>query len=101
LSLPIAVRTVRPQEAGPFTGRTRDISARGVYFVINRELPPGSEVEFTLTLPADVLVRVEGRVVRTEKKRENEIERIGVGAVIVRYNYRAGGVQLALSSPRS
>ena len=78
-------------QAEPFSGRTRDISVRGVYFTIDRELLPGSGFDFTLTLPAgitsgsQVLVRAQARVARVEKKGENGKGRVGVAAVIVKY----------------
>jgi hypothetical protein len=53
LSLPIEVLTVLPEQAGPLRGRTRDVSTAGVYFIIDQEFTPGSELEFTLTLPAE------------------------------------------------
>jgi c-di-GMP-binding flagellar brake protein YcgR len=96
LALPIAVHTAQPRQAGPLIGRTRDISTRGVYFTIEWGFIPGSEIEFTLTLPGklahgkEAFVRCEGKVVRTEKRRENETERIGVAAVIVSYDLVRG-----------
>ena len=79
-------------QAEPFSGRTRDISARGVYFTIDRELLPGSGFDFTLTLPAGIIhgsqdsfVCAQGKVVRVEKKGENGKERVGVAAVIVKH----------------
>ena len=92
LSLPIAVRTVPPQRADPLIGRTRDISTCSLYFTIDREFMPGSKLDLTLTLPAEltpgteVFVRVHGKVVRAEKNRGKGIEYIGVAAVIERYD---------------
>ncbi len=91
LSLPLAVRPLTPRQAAPLRGRTRDISTGGIYFTIDQEFTPGSELAFTLILPAEltngteVLVCSQGQVVRTEKKMENGVERVGVAAVIGRY----------------
>ena len=92
LSLPVAVRSVPSQQDEPVDGRTRDISARGLYFTIDREVNPGSVLDLALTLPAELtqgtelLVRARCKVVRAEKKREEGIERMGVAAVIQRYD---------------
>ncbi len=91
LSLPIEVRAVLPVQAGPLRGRTRDVSTAGVYFIIDQEFTPGSELEFALTLPAeithgtDVFIHARGKVVRSEKKTEDRAERAGVAASIEKY----------------
>jgi hypothetical protein len=80
------------KEVDPRNGQTRDISTRGVYFMIEEDLAPGSELDFTLTLPAEitrgteVFVRAHGRIVRTEKKTEDGHVRMGVAAVIEKYD---------------
>ncbi len=90
LSLPITVRA-GPEQAGPRSGRTRDVSPRGVYFMIDQGLPLGSKLQFSLTLPAkitrgtEVVVWARGRVVRAEKKMENEIEHVGLAVTIDQY----------------
>lgn len=90
LSLPITVRA-GPEQAGPRSGRTRDISPRGVYFMTDQEFPLGSKLHFNLTLPAkitrgtEVVVRAQGRVVRAEKKMENETEHVGLAVTIDQY----------------
>ncbi len=74
LSLPVVVRGPQQKQAVPRDGKTRDISTRGVYFTIDQDLTPGSELDFTLTLPAEitrgteVFIRAHGKVVRIEKK---------------------------------
>jgi c-di-GMP-binding flagellar brake protein YcgR len=92
LSLPVEVRSVLKWQAEPFSGWTRDISARGIYFTIDRGLLLGSGFDFTLTLPAEIthgsqdsFLRAQGKVVGVEKKRENGKERVGVAAVIVKH----------------
>ncbi|MGB0035435.1 MAG: PilZ domain-containing protein [Candidatus Acidiferrales bacterium] len=96
LSLPVNVRTPITREPGAHSGQTRDISTRGVYFTMHKDLTPGTELDFTLTLPAEitrgteVFVRAHGRVVRIDKRRDEEHETIGIAAVIERYDIIRG-----------
>lgn len=96
LSLPVNVRLLINREPGSHSGHTRDISTRGVYFMMHKELSPGTELDFTLTLPAEitrgseVFVRAHGRVVRVDKRRDDDHETIGVAAVIERYDIIRG-----------
>src|SRR5260370_3781995 len=91
LSLPIIIRVPTERVADSQTGKTRDVSTRGVYFVLDQDLEPGSELDITLTLPAeithgsDVLVRALGQEVRVEKRTEDGSPRMGVAAGICRY----------------
>lgn len=91
LSLPVVVRGGQP-EVDPHNGQTRDISTRGVYFLIDEDLSEGSELDFTLTLPAEitqgteVFVRAHGKVVRVERKQNHDGSRMGVAAVIEKYD---------------
>lgn len=91
LSLPVIVRS----PAGPVetrNGQTRDISTRGVYFTIEENVAPGAELDFMLTLPAEithgteVFIRARGKVVRVDKKQEDGHQRLGVAAVIQKYD---------------
>ncbi len=92
LSLPVVVRGAQQATPDPRNGKTRDISTRGVYFTIDEDMAPGSELDFTLTLPAEitrgteVFVRAHGKVVRIEKKQEDGSTRMGVAAVIEKYD---------------
>ena len=96
LSLPILIRMPATQVIGPPNGKTRDISTRGLYFVIDQDLKAGSELDITLTLPSEitrgsaVLVRATGKVVRVERRKEDESDRLGVAAVIERYDIVRG-----------
>ncbi len=92
LSLPVIIRVPVDQEVSSSrNGKTRDISTRGVYFTIDQEIGPGAELDITLTLPAEVtrgsevFIRAMGKVVRVDKKAEQGATRIGVAAVIERY----------------
>jgi hypothetical protein len=93
LSLPVNVSLPITRDPGPSDGQTRDISTRGVYFTTQKEFAPGAQVDFTLTLPAEitrgteVFVRIRGRVVRVDKRRDEDHERIGVATVIEQYEF--------------
>jgi c-di-GMP-binding flagellar brake protein YcgR len=96
LSLPVIIRMSAERVADTQKGKTRDVSTRGVYFVLDQDLEPGSELDMTLTLPAeithgsDVFVRALGKVVRVEKRMEDGSTRMGVAAVIERYDIIRG-----------
>lgn len=96
LSLPVHIRLPINREAASHNGQTRDISTRGVYFTLDREITPGTELDFTLTLPAEitqgteVFVRAHGKVVRMDKRTDDGHESIGVAAVIERYDIIRG-----------
>jgi hypothetical protein len=91
LSLPVIIRVPVEKEVSSRNGKTRDISTRGVYFTINEEMGAGAELDITLTLPAEVtrgsevFIRAMGKVVRVDKSPENSSDRVGVAAVIERY----------------
>ncbi len=96
LSLPVIIRVPIDKETSARNGKTRDISTRGVYFTIDHDLLAGAELDITLTLPAEitrgteVYVRAQGKVVRVERRPEGGSERVGVAAVIERYDIIRG-----------
>jgi hypothetical protein len=96
LSLPIIIRIPAERVADSQEGKTRDISTRGLYFVVEQDLAAGSELDITLTLPAEithgteVFVRALGKVLRVERRMEDGSERMGVAAVIERYDIIRG-----------
>jgi len=91
LSLPVIIRVPVDKETATRSGKTRDISTRGVYFTIDQDVDAGAELDITLTLPAEVtrgsevFIRAMGKVVRIDKKPEKDSSRVGVAAVIERY----------------
>jgi c-di-GMP-binding flagellar brake protein YcgR len=91
LSLPVIIRVPVDKEISSRNGKTRDISTRGVYFTIDEDLSDGAELDITLTLPSEVtsgsevFIRAMGKVVRVDKRPENGAPRVGVAAVIERY----------------
>jgi c-di-GMP-binding flagellar brake protein YcgR len=96
LTLPIIVRMPTERAIDTKNGKTRDISTRGLYFVIDQSLEAGSALDITLTLPgeithgSDVFIRATGKVVRIERKMEDGTTRMGVAAVIERYDIIRG-----------
>ena len=97
LSLPVIIRVPADRTPESQKGKTRDVSTRGVYFVLDQDLEAGSELDITLTLPAEithgseVFVRAQGKVVRVENRTEDDSTRMGVAAVIERYDIIRGG----------
>jgi len=95
-SLPILIRVPAKKGEDSQHGKTRDISTRGLYFVIDQNLEAGSELDLTLTLPSEVtrgsevFVRALGRVLRVEQRIEDGNTRMGVAAVIERYDILRG-----------
>jgi len=87
IKLPISVKS----KTGERHTETQNISANGVLFqMVDSEMPVGSMVDFTISLPADVVgaeahVRLDckGRVVRSFE----ESGRRGVGVVIDEYRF--------------
>jgi hypothetical protein len=87
----VIIRVPVEKDVASRSGKTRDISTRGVYFTIEQDLGAGAELDITLTLPAEVtrgsevFIRAMGKVVRVDKTPENGSARVGVAAVIERY----------------
>lgn len=86
IKLPVEVKS----ESGDQATETQNISANGVMFQVDTNMPVGSKVDFTISFPAEVVgsdkdVRVDcrGRVVRNF---EGEGRR-GVGVVIDEYHF--------------
>jgi hypothetical protein len=96
LSLPVMVRIPAQGLAETQSGRTRDISTKGLYFVIDQDVRAGSNLDIMLTLPREmtngeeVLVKASGKIVRVESRMEDGDERLGVAAVIERYDIMRG-----------
>lgn len=68
---PLALAVVLASDGGEFSAITRNVSANGVLFALDHELPVGLKINFSLRMPGavlgathDVLVHCAGRVVR-------------------------------------
>jgi len=77
-------------QGSSYSALTENISANGVLFAMDRDVPVGSMVDFTITLPAEVLgtrqnvqIDCRGRVVRSFEDRG----RRGVGVLIDEYHF--------------
>ena len=96
LSLPVMIRIPAQGFAGTQNGKTRDISTRGLYFVIDQDVRAGSDLDIMLTLPSemtqggDVMIKASGKVIRVEQRMEDGNARQGVAAVIERYDIMRG-----------
>src|ERR1700686_5274052 len=96
IKLPVALKSTSSQLDGAGSEKseekieTENISANGVLFRMDADVPVGSSVDFTLSLPADVVgaqadvqVDCRGRVVRSFE----DGGRRGVGVVIDEYRF--------------
>jgi hypothetical protein len=86
IKLPVSVKS----KSGDNVAETQNISANGVLFQVDSEMPVGSMVDFTISLPAEVVgaeanvqLDCRGRVVRNFE----EDGRRGVGVVIDEYRF--------------
>lgn len=88
LDLPIVVKFL---DDGTYevTGRTRDVSSRGVFFYMNSEVHEGESIDFVMTLPAEITltepIRVQctGKVVRVDRAADQQ----GVAVAIDQYDF--------------
>jgi hypothetical protein len=86
LHLPVELKSA----GGDCVAETQNISANGVLFAMDRDVPVGSLVDFTILLPGEVVgapsnvqIDCHGRVVRSFEDRG----RRGVGVVIDEYHF--------------
>ena len=93
IKLPMTVRWTSGTAIGEAQTESRDVSSRGVYFFLPKQVNHGSPVEIILTLPHEITlagpvrVRCLGRVHRTEGDGEGPA---GVVAEIHRYEFLRG-----------
>jgi PilZ domain len=93
MRLPLTVRWTTGAAVGETSTESRDVSSRGVYFFLSKDVKQGSAIEILLTLPNEITlagpvrVRCLGRVQRTEARDEGAI---GVVAAIERYEFLRG-----------
>src|SRR5215475_6821278 len=89
MSLPLRV-LAHDANSPELRASTRDVSYRGLYFLSEARFESGSEIDFILTLPqqmissGDVNIRCHGKVVRTE---QTENGKTGIAARIERYEF--------------
>jgi hypothetical protein len=88
MRLPAVVRLTGQSE---FQTETQNVSARGVFFYLDRPLPEGTACEVTLTFPPHITltdavrVRFTARVVRSESPLPSL--RVGTAAMIEDYEF--------------
>jgi hypothetical protein len=93
MRLPLTVRWTTGAAVGETSTESRDVSSRGVYFFLQKDVKEGSPVEILLTLPNEITlagpvrVRCLGRVQRTESR---DAGAVGVVAAIERYEFLRG-----------
>lgn len=87
---------VRLEGADEFQTETQNVSARGVFFYLDRAVAKGTPVEVTLTFPPHITltdavrVRFAARVIRVESPSPSL--RVGTAAMIEDYEFlRSGG----------
>ncbi len=95
MRLPLLVRWAGQEGRTVETSaETQDVSSRGLYFYVDKQLPPGSAVEIVLTLPTEITlagpvrVRCLGRIIRVEP--QNSTKKLGIAAEIDRYEFLRG-----------
>jgi hypothetical protein len=88
MRLPAIVRLDQDNE---FHTETQNVSARGVFFYLDKPLPPGTRCEVTLTFPPHITltdavrVRFTARVIRVESPLPSS--RVGTAAMIEDYEF--------------
>lgn len=87
----LPVRVLAKDANGPeLKAHTRDVSYRGLYFLTDARFEKGSQIDFIITLPhqiipaGDVSIRCHGQVVRVEKAEHGPH---GIAAKIERYEF--------------
>ncbi len=97
IKLPLTVRWTSGSAIGEAVTESKDVSSRGVYFSLPKEVRQGSPVEILLTLPHEITlagpvrVRCLGRVQRTSQEEDGEGRTaVGIVAAIERYEFLRG-----------
>jgi hypothetical protein len=90
IKLPMTVRWTSGSAIGEANTESKDVSSRGVYFFLPKDVKNGSPVEIVLTLPHEITlagpvrVRCLGRVQRNDAVQEGQA---GIVAQIERYEF--------------
>jgi PilZ domain-containing protein len=89
MTLPVRV-LAHDTHSPELRANTRDVSYRGLYFLTEAKFEDGTEIDFILTLPqqmisaGDVNIRCHGKVVRIEP---TDNGKTGIAARIERYEF--------------
>jgi PilZ domain-containing protein len=98
MKLPLKVRWTSDASPAEASTETQEVSSRGIYFFLPKDLKNGAPIEIVMTLPHEVTlagpvkVRCLGHVVRTDSVREQDI---GIAAAIERYEFLRNGESAA------
>ena len=90
IRLPLTVRWANESVVGEATTESREVSSRGLYFHLPRQLEADSQLEIVMVLPHEltqagpVCVRCQGRVLRS---RVEEPGKVGVAAAMEGYAF--------------
>lgn len=90
MKLPLTVRWTNESAIGEVITESKEVSSRGIYFLLPKEVKSGSPVEIVMTLPHEVTmagpvrVRCLGRILRTSVESGSSF---GVAAAIERYEF--------------
>jgi hypothetical protein len=90
MRLPASIR-INGDRNSEFLTETQNVSARGVFFYLDRLVDPGSRIDVTVTFPPHVTltdpvrVRFAARVIRVENPLPSA--RVGVAAMIEEYEF--------------
>ena len=90
MKLPLTVRWTSDAAVGEATTESKEVSSRGVFFTLPKDVKSGSAVEIVMTLPHEVTlagpvrVRCLGRILRTHVENETSV---GIAAAIERYEF--------------
>ena len=89
LSLPVEACGESPFKTQPIKGRTRNVSANGIYFVCDEACMAGQLLYITMKLPGDkldhadgIFLRVRCRVRRVEEMLQNGSKAFGIAVAL-------------------
>ncbi|HSK43038.1 MAG TPA: PilZ domain-containing protein [Candidatus Binatia bacterium] len=88
LDLPISVKFL-DNGRRELSGRTRDVSSRGVFMYLDSKITTGAPIEFVMTLPAEITladpirVRCTGKILRVDQAGQGQ----GVAVTIEKYDF--------------
>ena len=92
MSLPLRIVACQASK-NELQTRTRDLSYQGIYFVAEKSMKKGTEIDFVITLPheitqhTDVNIRCRGQIVRVNNESEGQT---GIAAKIEHYEFIPG-----------
>ncbi len=98
MKVSLVVRWMNGAAAGEAITESKNVSSRGIYFFLPKDVKKGSPMEILMTLPHEITqvgpvkVRCLGRVQRIEPQ---EKQKIGIVVAIERYEFLRGDESVA------